>query len=343
MSSLIFRADATPSIGTGHVMRCMALAQAAQDRGVVPVFVMTEESLLAEKLEAEQMEVARLDAGAGTLADARHTAQAARDHRAPWIVVDGYQFGTAYQQDLREAGFRTLCIDDFAHIDHYEADILLNQNLGIPEGAYTHKLPRASRVLLGPRYALLRREFTKIIGHNRAQRPVAERILVTLGGADTENATSVVLRAIDTLTDRRLSVRVILGAANPHRDALEHLAADSPHAVEFLHDVPDMPAHMQWADLAVGAAGSTVWELLAIGLPFVTGILAENQRGIAEALGHDRLALNIGWYSACSPELLAENIRRLVSSRTLREEFSARGMGLVDGKGAPRVLVEMGL
>jgi len=123
--SLVIRADASPSIGSGHIMRCLALAQAWQDQVGGVRFIMAQAALpLETRLRSEGMEVSRLAAVSGSLEDARQTVQLAQQCRASWIVVDGYQFGAEYQRLIKDAGQRLLAIDDHGHADHYYADII---------------------------------------------------------------------------------------------------------------------------------------------------------------------------------------------------------------------------
>ena len=154
---LLIRADAGAAMGTGHVMRCLALAQAWQDAGDQAVFVSSSlPPALDSRLRDEQIGVHPLSAAVGTAADARATADRARALGARWIVVDGYQFGADYQRALKDASFRLLVIDDYGHAGHYCAELVLNQNLDAPESLYRSRGP-STQLLLGCRYALLRR------------------------------------------------------------------------------------------------------------------------------------------------------------------------------------------
>lgn len=334
--SILIRTDASADIGTGHLMRCLAFAQECRKKGHEPLFVLSMETPLMERLKDEEMTVMRIDAERGSANDAAKTIAIAGEHNAEWIMSDGYTFDAAYGRMLREAGYKVLMVDDYAHLSSYECDVLLNQNIDASETMYAGKTD--AELLLGPSHALLRKEFLSRTDRARAIPEVATNILVTLGGGDPENATSLILRALDLIDTQKLSVTAIAGSENPHKDALKKIVAGSHHQISLLENVTDMPSLMAEADIAIAAAGSTSWELLFMGLPFVTGILAENQAGIAVELGRRKLALNIGWYKDCPSERLAEQISDLIHDRMLRERLSLAGKETVDGKGAERVL-----
>src|SRR5262249_34539906 len=137
MKPLVVRADASTARGTGHVMRCLALAQAWQDAGGRVVFVMADEvSGLSTRLKSEDISIESIAAVAGSEDDARQTSECAGRVGADWIVVDGYQFSGRYQQRVKDTGHRLLVLDDYGHADHYWADVVVNQNLGARVSLY---------------------------------------------------------------------------------------------------------------------------------------------------------------------------------------------------------------
>ncbi len=171
MQPLLIRADASPRRGTGHVMRGLALGQAWQKTGLVLFAVSQCTPALEERLRGEGFEVRRSAVEPGSQADAQVTAALALQLGAAWVVVDGYQFGADYQRVIKSAGLRLLFLDDYGHADHYHANLVLNQNLGADAGLYARREPY-TRLLLGVRYALLRREF---LLYRDWQRAIPER------------------------------------------------------------------------------------------------------------------------------------------------------------------------
>jgi UDP-2,4-diacetamido-2,4,6-trideoxy-beta-L-altropyranose hydrolase len=256
--------------------------------------------------------------------------------KAAYVVLDGYDFDSEYQRAVRAGGCRLLVIDDTVRLTHYDADILLNQNLGAVELKYDCNSDAV--VLLGPEYALLRREFIFWRSRLHTVPETARKILVTLGGSDPDNVTLNVIQALRGLEITRLQIRVVAGPANPHIEELRDAAAAFPGGLELLSAVSDMAPLMAWADLAITAAGSTCWELACLGLPAVSLVIAENQRGIAEELGTAGVVFNLGWHAEVSSERLATAVDGLLFSSFRRLRMSQKGRALVDGKGTERVV-----
>jgi UDP-2,4-diacetamido-2,4,6-trideoxy-beta-L-altropyranose hydrolase len=333
---LIVRADASTRIGIGHVMRCLALAQAWQDAGGHVVFVMCVEApALKARLTSQGMEVIHLSARPATRNDAVQTVGLAQHMGASWVVVDGYHFGTEYQRIIKDAGLRLLFIDDTGHANRYCADVVLNQNAHAHEGMYTNR-EAYTRLLLGARYILLRREF---LGYRDWKPEIpgkAERILVTMGGADPDNATLKVIQALNLIGDPHLQARIVVGPSNSNIESLQNDSL-SGFSFEILTSAKDMPGLMAWADVAVSAGGSTCWELAFMGLPSMVVVLAENQRDIAMRAQAVGMALNLGWHEHLLTEHLSEVLTGLIQSPAQRRRMSQSGKALVDGNGAVRV------
>jgi len=337
--NLVIRADAGTEIGTGHVMRCLALAQAWQDAGGSVIFLTaTRIPALEKRLKSEDMSVAYLAAVPGSIDDALEVANLSHDFGAAWIVADGYHFGADYQQKLKELGARLLQIDDYGHADHYYADIVLNQNIYASEEIYKNREPY-TKLLLGTRYVLLRREFLKWRYWKREIPDVARKILVTLGGSDPGNIALKVIDSIKMLSHSDLEVKIIAGPSNPHEASLAEAVHRSPFTVH--RSVENIPEFMAWADVAISAAGSTCWELAFMGVPSLVFVLAENQRAVAEELDEVGMAISLGWFHEVSENSVAEVLSSLVHAGERRRRMSRTGTLLVDGAGADRVTQTM--
>lgn len=335
------RADAGAEMGAGHVMRCLALAQAWQDQGGEVVFAVAQAPpALESRLLAEGMEVVRLAAPPGSAEDARETAVLARERGARWLVVDGYQFGADYQHLVKEAGLALLFIDDYGHAEHYWADVVLNQNIYAHKGLYP-KRESYTRLLLGTRYALLRREFLKWRDWQREIPEVARKILVTLGGGDPANVTLKVIQALSLVETDGLEVVVVAGVVNPHFQELQAAANNLPHRMRLLTNVDQMAELMAWADLAVSGAGSTCWEIAFMGLPNLTIILSDDQAPIAEQLGMKGVAVNLRRHESLHQTTISLSLQRLLTFEKMRLKISLSGRELVDGDGGDRVVMEL--
>jgi len=336
---LLVRADASAQIGTGHLMRCLALAQAWQDAGGRAVFLMaTEVPALKSRLHSEGMEVVHLPVQPGSTDDAVQTADYAQQVGADWVVVDGYHFGADYQRIIKDSGLRLLFIDDIGHAGHYSADLVLNQNIHAHEGLYPNREPY-TRLLLGTRYVLLRREFLKWRGWKREIPEVARKVLVTMGGSDPDNVTLKVIQALQQVDMDGLEAIVVVGGINLHYEALQSAVQNSRFPIRLESNVTDMPELMAWADVAISGGGSTSWELAFMGVPTIAVILASNQRPIAERLDAMGVAVNLGQYEDVSSAKIAQVVMELLTAPTRRAQMSQHGRQLVDGEGTARVLM----
>jgi UDP-2,4-diacetamido-2,4,6-trideoxy-beta-L-altropyranose hydrolase len=338
--TLLIRADGNTPIGTGHVMRCIALAQAWQERGGDVSFALALHTpALLERLSAEEIPIHLLTCEPGGVDDATQTIALAQQVAATWIVVDGYHFDAAYQQSIKAAGVSLLVIDDYGHAEHYYADLVLNQNISASEQMYPNH-ESYTRLLLGTRYTLLRREFWAYRGGKREVPDVARKILVTMGGGDPDNVTLKVIYALKQVAPGQCEAVVIVGGSNPHIEALQATVDNMPH-IKLVQNVTNMPEMMAWADVAIAAGGSTCWELALFGLPMLLVPLADNQLPIANRLGEREIALVVGWYEDVASDTLALAINQLVHDQEKRFRMSQAGYALVDGEGGERVLTKM--
>ncbi|MFZ5775048.1 MAG: UDP-2,4-diacetamido-2,4,6-trideoxy-beta-L-altropyranose hydrolase [Thermodesulfobacteriota bacterium] len=341
---LVIRADADKAMGTGHVMRCLALAEAWRGRGGDALFVgKIEPEPLRRRIVAEGHGLVELAAPHPDPADRQMMSRLAGDHAShhqggSWLALDGYHFDDGYQRAMAEAGWRLLVVDDLRQLDGYCCEVVLNQNSYGPEMRYPTSA--GATLLLGPRYALLRGEFRRgaIVEPDPG---VGRRVLITMGGADQHNVTAMVLSALAATGIDGLEARAVLGAANPHAAKLAEFAAELPFHCELLHDVTDMAGLMRWADAAVTAAGTTTYELAALGTPFMTIITADNQEQNAAWLERHGVAVGLGWFSKLTLGQISQRLRDFLENQKQRRDQARRGMELVDGRGAERVVLAM--
>jgi len=334
---LVIRADASTEVGTGHVMRCLALGQAWKDAGGNVVFVTACQSEgLLQRLREEGFEVHSLSQSYPDQSDWDHTKRILVEHPDAWMVLDGYHFDEVYQRHVKETGNRLLVIDDMAHLDHYYADVVLNQNLHAEQLHYDCE--PCSQLLLGTRYVLLRREFLAWKDWKRDIPDVARQILVTLGGSDPQNHTLKVMQALQEVYVPRLEVAVVIGASNPHADILQAAAKRSRIAVRLIHNADNMPELMAWADVAVSGGGTTAWELLFMGTPALFLTLANNQRYTGEYIEGHGLGKHLDQAGHMSTELLTQTLASLLKDSGLRARISQEARRIVNGQGAQQVV-----
>jgi len=319
-------------------MRCIALAQAWQDAGGRAAFLMaTEAPALKSRLHSAGMEVVHLPVHPGSTDDAIQTADYAHQVEADWGIVDGYRFGADYQRIIKDSGLRLLFIDDNGHAGHYSADLVLNQNIHAHEGLYPNREPY-TRLLLGTRYVLLRREFLKWRGWKREIPEVACKVLVTMGGSDPNNVTLKVIQALQQVDIDGLEAIVVVGGSNPHYGELQSAVQDSRFPIRLESNVTNMPELMAWADVAVAAGGSTIWELAFIGVPIIGLSRAEQEEVLLQRSTQSGISVNLGVYHYVQPGWICEELTGLVYNKERRLAMSLAGRSLVDGLGSDRII-----
>ena len=322
-------------------MRCMALAQALHRAGFDATFIsVCESNSLHQRLLDEGFQVISLKRSHPDPADWQATEKVLRSHPDCFVVLDGYIFDSFYQRSIKEAGYRLLVIDDMAHLDRYCCDILLNQNINAERLDYI--TDKDVCLLLGPNYAILRKEFLDRSSLKRRIPHIARRLLVTLGGEDSDNQTLKVIQAIQNVKIDGFEARVVVGPANSHLEKLQTECQKSLIPIVLIHNVQNMAELMASADMALSAGGSTCWELAFMGLPTLIITLADNQRSVAEGLEEAGAALNLGWYKQISQPEIRKALEKLAAGAKERAEMASRGRALVDGKGTNRLLREIG-
>jgi UDP-2,4-diacetamido-2,4,6-trideoxy-beta-L-altropyranose hydrolase len=332
---LIICADCGIQVGTGHVMRCLALAQTWKRAGGAVTFLVREGMPgIEERIRGEGILLGTLPReGESSPED---FVRAVLRAGPPVAVLDGYSFGAREQAELSAAGIRILTVDDYGHATDYPVRWVLNQNAYAAPEMY----PRTNadtRLLLGPTYALLRDEFLPWVAWRRVNPERARKILITIGGSDPDNTSSQILGSLKILERKDLEVALVVGSANPHLDALKAAAERSPVPVHIARNARNMPELMAWADLAISGAGVTSYELCYMGLPSFLLVVAENQRRIAERLSELGVAVKAGTIQDFRTELFADQLQALIEDTQRRESMSRGARELVDGLGSDRV------
>jgi UDP-2,4-diacetamido-2,4,6-trideoxy-beta-L-altropyranose hydrolase len=341
VGNILIRADASPEIGTGHVMRCLALAQAWQDTGGNAIFVLAESTAaMRARLAFEKCSVITIPVRPGGTEDGFNTKELAERHDAEWVVIDGYSFGAGYREQVRAGGRKLLCVDDDGKRDAYISDIVLNQNLNAHEKFYDGR-GAETQLLLGTRFSLLRREFGS---WRRWQREISgwgRRVLITLGGSTPVETGVQVMEAVGSVKVDGLRAAFVVGGSTPEVTALENCAARFPEMITIRRDVSNMATLMAESDIAISAAGSTCWELCFLGLPSLLIDVAANQTPIALELNRRQCALYAGSANNLSVADLAFSVKTLLRAEETRRSLSNRCRQLVDGLGAERVVSAM--
>lgn len=326
---ILFRADASPRIGTGHIMRCLTLADVLAQRGFAIGFVCSPET---------PHTVPRL---AQSGYDVQHVLPSVV---AKLLIVDHYGLGADYETQAAKSAERIMVIDDLPQRDH-ACDLLLDQTYGRQESEWRPLLPAHAQILVGPDYALLRPEFTKLRKSALRRRGggPALRLLISLGGTDPDNITGAILAAL-IASDLTLSIDVVLGASAPHIDAVRaQIAAQSPPQSTtgkpiILHvGLTSLAPLMVQADLSIGAGGATSWERCCLGLPTVTLEIAANQRDVISHLLEADAAVDGGPCTPLDPVDFIARIKAIALDAERLTTVADNAAYLCDGGGALRV------
>lgn len=330
---LVIGAECGIQIGTGHVMRCLALAQSWKRSGGSVTFLLPEgSSAIEQRIRSEGFLLEAL--APGQFADAVVNRML---HSKPRVaVLDGYNFGSREQSTLSKAGLAVLTLDDYGHATEYPVRWMLNQSAGARPEMYARRADNA-RLLLGPAYALLREEFLPWLGWKRSIPEKAGKILVTIGGSDPDNLSLQILESLVVLGRADLKGVLAVGSSNPHLQALQSATERLTAPVRIVHNALDMPGLMAWADVAISGAGGTSYELCYMGLPSLLFVIAENQRSGADRLSELSVVAHAGTARGFNQEKFVEQLRRLIDSYEQRHALSNRARALVDGLGADRV------
>lgn len=358
----VLRVDASLNMGSGHVMRCLTLADALRAQGGECHFICREhQGNLLEFIRQRGYSVTALPAGPEHFQPGADSAPPVLAHAAwlgcdwaldaeqsrpvleriqpDWLVVDHYALDARWETALRPYCRKLMVMDDLADRQHL-CNVLLDQNLGRKQQDYTGLIPQDCELLLGPQYALLRPEFSALREYSLGRRvqPEFRHILISMGGVDQHNATGEVLALLDACplpTDVHLTV--VMGPHAPWLTDVQVKAGQMPWVTDVLVNTDNMAQLMADADLAIGAAGSTSWERSCLGLPCILLCLADNQKMVTQALASNGAAmvLDMQGMKDDGARLLSEMLIKARASAPLMIESAAT---ITDGSGITRLL-----
>lgn len=355
---VVFRVDASARMGIGHLIRCLTLAEALREGGAQMHFICRAHAGdLIALLRQKAMPVTTLPApaaintargedyaawlGVSQAEDAGQTIEALDGEKPDWLIVDHYGLDVEWERRVRPHVSKLMVIDDLANRQH-DCDVLLDQNYSAEGGQrYAGLVPDACRLLVGPRYALLRPEYATSRKTPRVRDGQVGRVMVFFGGTDPRNMTGMALEALANPGLKHLEVDVVVGANNPHREALVKQSRERaeitiygphPHLVDF----------MAKADLAIGAGGTTTWERLCLGLPSLVVSIAENQVPSCIALHRSRLINYLGFQDEVDVTGFFQEMVQMIGDPGRLMEMSLAGQALVDGRGVDIVNETLG-
>lgn len=340
MKQAIFRCDASPGIGGGHVFRCLTLADFFHERGWSCTFLCSPET--PETVSALKHSVYKIITADELCPDP--SLLAAEEIQANLVVFDHYGLDRCYEELWREYAECLFVLDDLADRPH-DCDLLLDQTYGRDATDYKARVPENCKVLAGVEYALLRAQFSdvreKVLFDREKRKGRLEHLLVSMGSTNIHNITGTVLDALRVWSDSRLSIDVVMGtkstALDDIRAIVREMNDEGIHTVNLLTDVSDMAALMAKADLAIGAGGTTSWERCCLGLPTVMVEIADNQALIADKLHSAGAVINLGWYKDVTVNAIQKILSRLAVNSHEMVKLSNEASRLCDGLGVIRV------
>jgi UDP-2,4-diacetamido-2,4,6-trideoxy-beta-L-altropyranose hydrolase len=348
--NIMIRADASLNIGSGHVMRCLAFSEALRDAENRVSFICRElKGNLSNLIEKTGFEVHRLfhdeynrDSQNVDLQNDKMKIDAEQSiallkemQNIDCLIVDHYSLDKQWEVQMRPYVKKIMVIDDLADRNH-ECDLLLDQNYyENMESRYKDLVADHCRQLLGPKYALLRKEFTETRKKLRKRNGELKKIMVFFGGSDLSNETSKVLQAIQALKRSDISVDVVIGFNNPHRSEIDAITKRMPETHSYC-GVNNMAELMDSADVYVGAAGITTWERCCLGLPSLVITVAQNQVQATRDLANLDLLDYIGEGGSVSKNDLMSILEKYITNQDELEHYSKKSLKLVDGLGAQR-------
>lgn len=351
-----FRADASTKIGTGHVMRCMTLADELRVKGHDVLFITRQlNGNISNKLEQWNIRVCSLPApnveeyardmdlyadwlGVPWEIDAEETGHILKKEGVDWLVVDHYALDAEWEIAVTKGNLtKVMVIDDLANRPH-KCQVLLDQTYQRCSNEYLNLLLSTdTKLLLGTDYALLRPEFSSFRALSTERRDnlnSVKRIFINLGGVDKDNITGYVLSELASIAHEDFEVMVVMGGSAPHLSTVSNQVQQMGESVKLKVDVGNIAELMSSSDIAIGAAGSTSWERATLGLPTIMFVLADNQKEIAKVLERSGAALVV------NDDFLSV-FNQLTSEFDLVKKMSADAAAICDGRGASRAAMSL--
>jgi UDP-2,4-diacetamido-2,4,6-trideoxy-beta-L-altropyranose hydrolase/UDP-4-amino-4,6-dideoxy-N-acetyl-beta-L-altrosamine N-acetyltransferase len=349
---VVFRVDASLQMGTGHVMRCLALAQVLKRNGAKVEFICRKhKGDLINKIHSSGFTIHALEAfeeveidiglahshwlGATQQQDSNDCIDVLKNKQIDWLIVDHYAIDEQWQNRLNSYYKKLMVIDDLADRKH-QCNVLLDQTFGREKGDYLMLTPKSCKLLLGSQYALLRPEFSKwrIYSLERRSKPEFKQLLINMGGVDVDNVTGSVLDKLKICNlPSDMHIVVVMGGSAPYLESVKSKANALPYKTEVKVDVDNMAEIMVNSDIAIGAAGSATWERCCLGLPAIQVVIAKNQQFLAETLARNNTIK------------LAQEIKEipylLESSFEWMKSVSNAALEVCDGTGSYKVFNKM--
>ena len=340
MKNIIFiRVDSSTKIGYGHFMRCMALADTLQKNFEINFITRSLEGSLISDIHDKGFGIFRFYSNSEKINeknDAQKTISLIKKHSGQKniLIIDNYQLSKKWETDVKPFVHKLIVIDDLSNRSH-NCDLLIDQNLHTKvNGLYKGLIPSNCIKLIGPKFSMIRKEFRMMRKSVKSRTFPIKKILVSFGGSDTKNQTSVALNSIKKMNGK-INVDVVVGKANKCKKTLKIFCNKNKHFT-YHEQIDNIAELMLSSDLSIGSSGSTTWERCCLGLPAIVSISSNDQRDIANSLSRKKCIINLGDVKKLKESSYINVITNL-KKNDLRN-MSKNSMSLVDGNGTQRIL-----
>ena len=357
--NIAIRVDSSVKIGTGHVMRCMTLADSLRKNGAEVLFICREHDgnvnqfIIANGYNVEQLntnpknivenriekDIYKSMLGTSEVEDAKNTIEKIRDFKPSWVIVDHYSLGIKWEQIIKKYTNKIFVVDDLANRRH-DCDVLLDQNLyENMYNRYNNLIPRSSKRLFGPKYAILRNEFINQRKDNKIANENIKSIFIFFGGTDHFNLTEITLRSLMVNKLSQLNFNVVIGKYNPNKASIQQFSA-LYNNINLVIQTNEISKIMAKSDVAIGSGGSAIWEMCCLGLPSFIISFADNQLESVRHLSKNNIIEYHCHFDELKPAVLAQSFYDFITDNSKIKSIKRQCFGLVDGFGKKRIMKE---
>lgn len=346
----VFRADASQNIGSGHIMRCLALAEELLEMGIDCHFISNNcPEHLKKLIEKKGFKVHLISLKGNYKAGRLNTPweedaeqcleilQSLKDSRYEinWLVVDHYQLDFSWEKIVKEKVPKVLVIDDLGNRAH-DCEVLLDQNNDCTPAKYQSLVTQKTKLIYGSKFALLNKAFRNSRKNITVRDGTIKRILISFGGSDSTNETIKVLEAIQSLKLEQISIDVVIGPLFAEKEKIISITAAIDN-VKIYENCTNLSLLMLQCDLAFGSAGVTLLERCCLGLPSIVVSAASNQEGGACAAAEQGACIYLGKALSTTANEYAHATNMVLKSPWLLKAISKNSLQITDGRGALRV------
>lgn len=330
---ILFRVDGYPELGLGHIMRCLSLAGRLKEKNMESTFLTKNYPEPIEEILNNGHNLKVVPRGLNEEEEMNLVLKILKSLEPKAIITDVPYASDEYLQALADRGSFLVSIDDLGS-KNFSSDIVIAGYLSCE--LKTYNLSPRSKLYLGVRYLILRKEFEKAHRTKRKIRKKANKILVSLGGADRENLALKVAQALND-SKKELEITIVQGSLYQHREKLKKFLKESKQDFFIESDVKNMAELMLSSDIAFTAGGETSYELAATGTPSINISQQQHQVINAEEEAKRGFSVNLGLGKQVSKKKILETVENLLENYELRQAMSRKGKQLIDANGAERV------